>query len=63
MGYQRDCSCIAIILANKKSERRGCLKMNKRFLILNEVLKLHLSEHFIKKYTRCLTYMNPEAMM
>lgn len=37
--------------------------MNKRFLILNEVLELHLSEHFIKKYTRCLTYMNPEAMM
>lgn len=23
--------------------------MNERFLILNEVLKLHLSEHFIKK--------------
>lgn len=37
--------------------------MNERFLILNEVLKLHLSEHLSKKYTRCLTYMNPEAMM
>lgn len=37
--------------------------MNKRFLILNEVFKLYLFEYFIKKYIRCLIYMNFEVMM